>query len=308
MTGDATGRDLAQWREVHVPVLVLGSWQDPTHPHGYAEILARELPSARLAELTPKSEDEGRHVADAQAAIAGFLSRVFPSLSAQEAAACGRGVSAVGLGAQTVRYRRADSRQRTQTKGVLLVIAGAYAGYAALYLLGVLLLASGRARLLYDLFGVPVFWLLALPIPVAMFTYRLFNVNVLINRTLVYGSLTVLLALIYFGGVAVTQAIVRAFTGQEEQPQLAIVASTLMIAALFNPFRSRIQAVVDRRFYRRKYDTRKTLEDFSAQMRDETDLDALSDDLLGMVRETMQPAHVSSWLRQETTLEREQPG
>jgi pimeloyl-ACP methyl ester carboxylesterase len=86
LTGDAPGRDLAQWREVRVPVLVLASWQDPTHPHGYAEILARELPSARLEELTPKAEDEGRHAQDARAAIAGFLGRVFPSALAQEEA------------------------------------------------------------------------------------------------------------------------------------------------------------------------------------------------------------------------------
>ena len=86
LTGDAPGRDLAQWRQVRVPVLVLASWQDPTHPHGYAEILARELPSARLEELTPKAEDEGRHAQDARAAIAGFLGRVFPSASAQEEA------------------------------------------------------------------------------------------------------------------------------------------------------------------------------------------------------------------------------
>ena len=113
----------------------------------------------------------------------------------------------------------------------------------------------------------------------------------LINRTLVYGSLTVLLALVYFGGVAAAEAILRALTGQEQQPQLAVVISTLVIAALFNPLRRRIQFFIDKRFYRRKYDARKTLEAFSAKLRDETDLDALSDDLVGVVRETMQPAH-----------------
>ena len=142
---------------------------------------------------------------------------------------------------------------------------------------------------------------------VAVLKYRLYNIDFLINRTLVYGSLTALLALIYFGGVALTQATLRTFTDQVEQPQLAIVVSTLFIAALFNPFRRRIQSVVDRRFYRKKYDTRKTLETFSAQLRNETDLDALSDDLVGVVRETMQPAHVSLWLHLDTSSENGRP-
>jgi hypothetical protein len=123
---------------------------------------------------------------------------------------------------------------------------------------------------------------------------------VVINRTLVYGSLTVMLALVYFGGVTATQALFGELIGREEQPQLAIVVSTLVIAALFNPLRRRIQAFIDRRIYRRKYDARKTLEAFSAKLREETDLDALSDDLVGVVRETMQPAHVSLWLRPDT--------
>ncbi len=125
------------------------------------------------------------------------------------------------------------------------------------------------------------------------------DIDLLINRTLVYGVLTGTLALVYFGGVAATQAIFRTLTGQEEQPQLAIVVSTLVIAALFNPLRRHIQAFIDRRFYRRKYDAAKTLEAFSARLRDETDLGALSDDLVGVVRDTMQPAHVSLWLRPE---------
>jgi hypothetical protein len=134
----------------------------------------------------------------------------------------------------------------------------------------------------------------------AVLKYRLYNIDVIINRTLVYGSLTVLLALIYFGGVAAAEAIFRVLTRQEQQPQLAVVISTLVIAALFNPLRRRIQAFIDRRFYRRKYDARKTLEAFSAKLRDETDLDALSEDLVGVVRVTMQPAHVSLWLRLDT--------
>jgi hypothetical protein len=109
--------------------------------------------------------------------------------------------------------------------------------------------------------------------------------------------LTVMLALLYFGGVSAIQALFGALTGQEEQPQLAIVVSTLVIAALFNPLRRRIQSFIDRSFYRRKYDASKTLEAFSAKLRDETDLDALRDDLVGIVAETMLPAHVSLWLR-----------
>jgi hypothetical protein len=111
--------------------------------------------------------------------------------------------------------------------------------------------------------------------------------------------------LVYFGGVTATQAIVYALTGQEQQPQLAVVVSTLVIAALFNPLRRRIQGFIDRRFYRSKYDARKTLEEFSATLRDETDLDALRDDLVGVVRETMQPTHVSLWLRSDTGRKRE---
>ena len=135
---------------------------------------------------------------------------------------------------------------------------------------------------------------------IAVLRYHLYNIDLLINRTLVYGTLTVTLALVYFGGVATTEAILRALTGQEQQPQLAVVVSTLVIAALFNPLRRRIQSFIDRRFYRRKYDARKTLEAFSAKLRDETDLDALNAALVGVIRDTMQPAHVSLWLRPDT--------
>jgi hypothetical protein len=144
------------------------------------------------------------------------------------------------------------------------------------------------------LLGIPV------AVGVAIFKYRLYEIDTLINRTLVYGALTAALVAVYFGGVTVTQALFRTLTGQEKQAQLAIVVSTLVIAALFNPLRRRIQGFIDRRFYRSKYDAAKTLEAFSAKLRDETDLDALSDDLVGVVRETMQPAHVSLWLRPDT--------
>jgi hypothetical protein len=139
--------------------------------------------------------------------------------------------------------------------------------------------------------GVPV------AIGFAVLKYRLYDIDIIINRTLVYGSLTTMLVAVYFGSVTTTQAILRALTGQTEQPQLAIVVSTLVIAALVNPLRRRIQSFIDRRFYRRKYDARKTLEDFSARLRDETDLETLNGDLADVIRETMQPAHVSLWLR-----------
>jgi hypothetical protein len=131
----------------------------------------------------------------------------------------------------------------------------------------------------------------------AVLKYRLYNIDLIINRALVYGALTAALVAVYFGGVAATEAVVRTLTGREQQPQLAIVVSTLVIAALFNPLSRRIHGFIDRRFYRRKYDARKTLEAFSAKLRDETDLDALSGDLIGVVRETMEPAHVSLWLK-----------
>ena len=122
-----------------------------------------------------------------------------------------------------------------------------------------------------------------------------------LNRTLVYGSLTAMLVLLYLGGVVSLQYAFRTLTGQEQQPQLAVVVSTLVIAALFNPLRRRIQSFIDRRFYRSKYVARKTLEAFSARLRDETDLEALNEELVSVVRETMQPAHVSLWLRPDPT-------
>jgi hypothetical protein len=135
-------------------------------------------------------------------------------------------------------------------------------------------------------------------IGIAIVRYRLYDIDRIINRTLVYGAHTGVLVALYFGGTVGLQRTFVALTGQ--QSTLAVVASTLLIAALFTPLRRRIQSFIDRRFYRSTYDARKTLEALSATLRDETNLDAVSDDLVGVVRETMQPAHVSLWLRPET--------
>ncbi len=136
--------------------------------------------------------------------------------------------------------------------------------------------------------GVPV------AIGFAVLKYRLYDIDLLINRALVYGSLTAMLAVVYVGSVVGLQATLRALTGQEST--LAVVASTLVIAALFNPLRHRVQALVDRRFYRRKYDAAKILAAFSARLREETDLEALRDDVVGVARRTVQPEHASLWL------------
>jgi hypothetical protein len=196
-----------------------------------------------------------------------------------------------------VRYRSALRSEREQIKWL------AYAG--AVLLTGSILLYAGPDSLnaawirkvgfalwVIGFVGVPV------AIGIAIFKYCLYDIDLIINRTLVYGALTSILAALYFGGIVLSQWLFVLQTGQEST--LAVVASTIVIATLFNPLRRRIQSFVDRRFYRRKYDARKTLEAFSTKLRDETDLEALSGDLVEVVRETMQPAHVSLWLRPDT--------
>jgi hypothetical protein len=221
------------------------------------------------------------------------------------------GIVGALLFAQAYRYKRVSTpAQRQQTKWVVLGTVAALGGYGVFTALDLLLQSALLASLLSNSAFFVLMLLIPISIAVAVLRYRLYDIDILINRTLVYGALTVLLALVYFGGVAATQVIFHALTGQHEQPQIAIVVSTLVIAALFNPLRRRIQGFIDRRFYRRKYDARKTLEAFSAKLRDETDLDALRDDLVNVVRETMQPAHVSLWLRPDTPRksQREKPG
>ena len=197
--------------------------------------------------------------------------------------------SAVSL---IVRLRRTRGEQRQQLKWL------AYWGVVAVAALGVGALVipwSVPASILImsvAMLGLPIFT------GIAIVRHRLYDIDVIINLTLVYAILSATLAVVYFGGIVVLQ---RAFTGQDNLPQLAIVASTLAIAALFAPLRRRIQSFIDRHFYRRKYDARKTLETFSTKLREETDLAALSDDLILVIKETMQPAHVSLWLRPDTT-------
>jgi hypothetical protein len=213
----------------------------------------------------------------------------------------------VSAGSLFVRRLRASGVERQQLKwftySSTLAISGVILTYTISDAIGALWLEwVGYVVLVVGFIGIPI------SMGIAILKYRLYNIDLLINRTLVYGSLTATLVALYFGGVAATEAIFRALTGQEEQPQLAIVVSTLVIAALFTPLRRRIQGFIDRRFYRRKYDARKTLEAFSSTLRDETDLEALSDDLVGVVTETMQPEHVSLWLHPDTTSKGEQPG
>jgi len=199
-----------------------------------------------------------------------------------------------GLGAVIsllVRFRRARGDERQQIK---------WFAYAAALTLAWIIVVEEQSGEIAALSGLLVIVSIPVATGIAILRYRLYDIDRIINRTLVYGLLTVMLALIYFGGVATSEAIFRALTGQEQQPQIAVVVSTLVIAALFTPLRRRIQRFIDRRFFRRKYDARKTLEAFSAKLRNETNLDALSDDLVRVVRDTMQPAHVSLWLRPDT--------
>lgn len=200
------------------------------------------------------------------------------------------GVSILSALSLMFRYRRAGGIERQQIKwfafaAVLFVAGLVFGGFLGQDLPGV-----------WDaLVETATFMGLYVAVGFAILRYRLYDVDLLINRTLVYGSLTALLATVYLGGVVLLQATLRILTGQEST--LAVVASTLIIAALFSPLRRRIQSFVDRRFYRSKYDAVKTLAAFSVRLRDETRLDALSDDLVGVVTRTVQPAHASLWLR-----------
>jgi len=212
------------------------------------------------------------------------------------------GLFLVAGGFQVLRYRRVSSAlERQQTKWILLGISLLLLAPPIWVLLfyGGLDIPSGMPRLLAIMAGwiAGLILITALPVTmaIAILRYRLWDIDLVIRRTLVYFVLTGVLGMIYFGSVIGLQSLLGGLTG-EEQP-LVIVASTLLIAALFAPVRSRAQLLIDRAFYRRKYDAAKTLADFAASARDETDLERLSDRLTGVVDVTMRPAHVGLWLR-----------
>src|SRR5215213_3470198 len=201
-----------------------------------------------------------------------------------------------------LRFRRSRGEERQQIKWIafsasVVVIVYLIAMVASLLSAAETWFAGGSPAWLSLLQTAALLSLTAVPIAVgfAVLRYRIYDIDLLINRTLVYGSLTGVLALVYLGSVVMLQGLFRALTGQEST--LAVVASTLAIAALFSPLRRGVQGFIDRRFYRSKYDAAKTLEAFNSRLREETDLDALGEDLVEVVRETMQPAHASLWLR-----------
>jgi hypothetical protein len=217
--------------------------------------------------------------------------------------------SAVSL---VLRYRRSGGEERQQVKWI--AFAASFVGLVTLITVASTQMfapesldTAGTQPLWLELLqDVELLSLAGVPVAVgfAILRHRLYDIDVVINRTLVYGSLTAMLVAVYYGSVVILQYIFRALSGGESQ--FAIVASTLAIAALFNPLRRRVQGFVDRRFYRRKYDAAKTLADFGVRLREETDLETLGSDAVRVVQETMQPAHVSLWLRPDSTSEGEQ--
>jgi len=212
------------------------------------------------------------------------------------------GISSTVIFAQIYRYFRVSTPiQRQQTKWVILGIIATLIYFIALDILTTLNPDFSQARSLGFLLaeGSYVFAFIIVPLAIAfsILRYRLWDIDILINRTLVYSTLTAILALIYFGCVVLLQHLVNGVTGQVGQSPLVIVSSTLAIAALFQPLRRRIQKIIDKRFYRRQYDAAKIIATFSDTLRNEMDLNTLSEHLVAVVEETMQPAHVSLWLR-----------
>lgn len=208
---------------------------------------------------------------------------------------------AIGVFSQIYRYRRAsDPVSRQQVKWVVFALVGLVLAFSVGVIVEETAVNPGRATVLNNLIGIPLFFAVpAMLVPVAIafsiLRYRLWDIDVIVSRTLVYVTLTIILAGFYVGSVVGLQAAFRGVTGQSSD--LAIVISTLVIAALFVPIRGRVQGIIDRRFYRRRYDAALTLAAFADRMRDEVDMGRLTSELLTAVEDTMQPAHVSLWLR-----------
>ncbi len=202
---------------------------------------------------------------------------------------------------QIYRYRRISTPlQRQQTKWIILGVAVAIGIILGILAVTFLIPSYLNSNAFGGFIITFIIWpaaLLLIPISIgfSILRYRLYDIDLLINRTLVYGSLSAILILVYVGLIFALQYLLRGIISQNND--VAIVFSTLAIAALFQPLRHRIQAIIDRRFYRRKYDAAKIVEAFSATLRNEVDLDQLSEHLIAVVQDTMQPAHVSLWLR-----------
>ena len=207
-----------------------------------------------------------------------------------------------GVLAQLYRYRWGSSpMQRQQTKWVVLGVGVVFSVEFGLFLAFLLVPSLGPTGSLppwlLEALSNTVPALIPLSFGLAILRYRLWDIDVLINRVLVYGLLTALLTVVYFSSVTLLQFLLRGLIGQALQDQWAVVGSTLAIAALFQPVRRRIQRSIDRRFYRRKYDAARTIAAFSSTLRHEVDLDQLGEELVAVVQETMQPSHISLWLR-----------
>lgn len=235
-----------------------------------------------------------------------FFSQFLPqsSLDVNQSGAAagliGSGLFVSFLLAQAYRYfRLSDSIERQQTKWVVFaVVVGIILFFVAF--LQVLANPDRFQRVtqnwvLVSLGFAALSYLLPIAIGIAVLRYRLFDIDLIVRKTLVYSVLTALLALIYFGGVVLVQQLTRSITASSD---LAIAVSTLMLAALFFPLRRRVQSAIDRRFYRRKYDAAKTLAAFGVTVRDEVELDKLTSELLKVVGKTMQPTSVSLWLKE----------
>ena len=256
--------------------------------------------SALGGALKPGPLDTNRSI-DNPVGIGGSIGGILEVLGSAGAVVLNLSVLAAGI-SLILRLRRARGVERQQLKWFVYAAVLMVGGFTANFVF-----SSGPVNSIAWTSGILGFMVLPFATGIAILRYRLYDIDRIINRTLVYGLLTAVLVLVYIGSVVALRGLLFGFTGRSSQ--LTIVVSTLVIAALFNPLRRRIQSFIDRRFYRRKYDAARTLEAFSAKLRNETDLDALNAELVGVVQDTMQPAHVSVWLRPDATSKKEEvPG